>query len=421
MDQKINILEICNGLWIGWTEKTMQIFCKYLDKNKYNVFACWLFKWGERKEIIQKYVSDILVAYWEVQQIKDFVIKNHIHIVHWHSITQNAWEEYEKSLELLEFFKSRNIRIIETSPFSLYNERIDDLLDYRFFVSKNTLLKFIEDNSIDNIWKYDYLYNPLDIELLKNNLLNLEEKNSLKKSFWFKNTDILVWMIWRDDLWRWDDSFIYLIWKYKKNSTIKFIFKKIPDYYKNILIQKQITQNCVFLDLSSDEKDISDFHQIIDINLHDTRLWETFWLSIAESIFFNKIVLTPYIDYKNKYIYDRNSWQFEFLEFYDKLFFYDWKKDLVSKFTQLLDKNNFTLKNKTYNDFEIYNPNVIINKFIYIINNNFNNLKKEKEIFDYNVYYNQKFVKRENIFIYLFKNIKGLYYYLIIQITRFLW
>jgi hypothetical protein len=62
----------------------------------------------------------------------------------------------------------------------LYNEKIDKFLDYRFFVPKNTLLKFIEKFNIKDIKKYDYLYNPLDIELLKNNILSIDEIKKIR-------------------------------------------------------------------------------------------------------------------------------------------------------------------------------------------------------------------------------------------------
>ena len=35
----INILEVSNSLGLGGTEKTMQIFCKYLDRSKFTIFA----------------------------------------------------------------------------------------------------------------------------------------------------------------------------------------------------------------------------------------------------------------------------------------------------------------------------------------------------------------------------------------------
>ena len=209
MWNKKNILEICNQLWIGGTEKTLQIFCKYLNHNKYNIFVCGLFKWWVREKLIKPFVSDILIANWNIEEIKKFIIKYNINIVHWHSITQSPWIEFDKSKELLSFLKNNGINIIETSPFPLYNYDMDSLLDYRFFVSKNTLLKFIEENNIKDISKYDYLYNPLDTNFLKDNILGLIEKKNLRNNLWVNDTDILVWILWRDDLWRWDNNFIY--------------------------------------------------------------------------------------------------------------------------------------------------------------------------------------------------------------------
>ena len=37
---KIRVLHVTNRLEIGGTEKTLQIFCQYLDKSRFEVFAC---------------------------------------------------------------------------------------------------------------------------------------------------------------------------------------------------------------------------------------------------------------------------------------------------------------------------------------------------------------------------------------------
>jgi hypothetical protein len=78
----------------------------------------------------------------------------------------------------------------------------------------------------------------------------------------------------------------------------------------------------------------------------------------------------------------------------------------LNKFSKLLNEDYFKKNFQKYNDFEIYNPNIIIDKFIYVINNDFENSKKEKEIFDYKVMYNKKIIQKENKLISLFKNIK---------------
>lgn len=414
MENKKNILEICNQLWIWWTEKTMQIFCKYLNKDKYNIFSCGIFSWWEREAKINEYSKDLLIANWDIDLIKKFTIKNKIDIVHWHSITYSWWENFNKSIELLKFFKESKIKVIETCPFSLYNEKIDNLLDLKLFVSKNSLLKFFIRywKNIKNKNKYNFLYNPLDIEELEKNKINRKDIINERLKLWVNEKDTLIWFIWRDDLWRWDDNFIFLIEKFKNKKNIKFLFKKIPDYYKKIIYKKGLEKKCIFLDLSSSEYDISIFHQIIDINLHDTRLWETYWLSIAESIFYDKIVFTPNIDFKNNYIYDRNSWQFEFSLYYNKIYFYNWREDLLVKVIKVINKCK-SLKNKS-NILDIYSTD-IIKKFEEILYNNCSISFNEKELQKYNNWYNLNYRRKENIFIKIFNNFKWIYYYLIIK------
>lgn len=42
----MNVLEICGSLGLGGTEKTMQIFCKYLSKDKFTVFGAGFLEGG---------------------------------------------------------------------------------------------------------------------------------------------------------------------------------------------------------------------------------------------------------------------------------------------------------------------------------------------------------------------------------------
>lgn len=40
--KKIRVLQACNQLAIGGTEKTLQVFSKYLDRSRFEVYACGL-------------------------------------------------------------------------------------------------------------------------------------------------------------------------------------------------------------------------------------------------------------------------------------------------------------------------------------------------------------------------------------------
>ena len=51
---KIRVMLACNLLDLGGTEKAIQIFAKYLDKSRFEVFACGRLRGGVRVGEIEK-------------------------------------------------------------------------------------------------------------------------------------------------------------------------------------------------------------------------------------------------------------------------------------------------------------------------------------------------------------------------------
>lgn len=407
MENKKNILEICNQLWIGWTEKTMQIFCKYLDKSKYNVFACWIFNWWVREWLIKKYVNNILIANWSIQEIKNFVIKNNINIVHWHSITYNLWFEFDISIELLKFFKSRNIKIIETSPFSLYNKDIDSLLDLKIFVSKTSLIKFFYKFQNEKITKnkYWYLYNPLDIEELEKFRLNKNQKIKLRINYWIDKNDFIIWKVWRANLWKWDDTIINILPDLIKNiPNLKVIIRSIPEIKKKKINRMWLEKYFIFLPESVIEKDITETYQLMDLMLHTSRIWESFWITLVEWMFFWLPIFTKSTNFLNYTVFDRDNSQIEILN--------NWKNWYIINNNILLIKEiiNIYQNRKLFISISSNNINYVNNLFD--AKKITNKLEKifELDYFEYNLedlnFY--KNIPKENITSILLENIKAI-------------
>lgn len=407
MENKKNILEICNQLWIGGTEKTLQIFCKYLDKTKYNVFACGIFKWGAREEFIKPYVSDLFIAYWDVNKIKEFVIKNNINIVHWHSITQSPWEEFNKSIELLEFFKNNSIKVIETSPFSLYNEKIDDLLHIKLFVSKTSLVKFFYKfwDKLKNKSKYFFLYNPLDVEELEKYRLNKEQKNELRKKHWLKENDFVIWKVWRASLWKWDDTIINIVPKIIKTiPNLKVVIRSIPEIKKLKIKKMWLEKYFIFFSESVIEKDITETYQLMNIMLHTSRIGESFGIALTEWMFFWLPIITKSTDFTKYTIFDRDNSQIEIINDWENWYIEN-DLDLVIKKIIKLYKNKDLLENIWKNNIN-YSPNLF----------NSDKLTKELELFfennhienlNYNLNDYKKKTKKETIYSLMLENIKA--------------
>jgi len=408
MENKKNILEICNQLWIGGTEKTLQIFCKYLDKTKYNVFVCWIFRWGEREKLISPFVSDLLIANWNLDKIKEFVIKNNINIVHWHSITQSPWEEFEKSIELLKFFKSKNIKIIETSPFSLYNKEVDDLLDIKLFVSKTNLIKYfwkfwklLSDKS-----KYSYLYNPLDIEELEKFRLNYEEKKELRKNYWINENDFVIWKVGRANLWKWDDTIISIVPKLVKSiPNLKVVIRAIPEIKKEKIKKMWLEKYFIFLSESVIEKDITDTYQVMDVMVHTSRIWECNSVAINEWLFFWLPIVTTSTDFLQFTLFWRDNWQIEIINDWENWYIENSINWIINKVLKLY-KNKDLLKNIWKNNIN-YSINLFnSNKLTKELENFFENNHNKNINYDLNDY--KKKTKKETIYSLILENIKAI-------------
>lgn len=409
MKNKKNILEICNWLWIGWTEKTMQIFCKYLDKDKYNIFACGIFRWGNREKIIRWYVKDLLISNWNIEDIKNFILKNNINIVHWHSITLTKWLEFDKSLELLKFLKNKKIKIIETAPFSLYNKEIDNLLDYKLFVSKTSLLKFFWKFWKYNIKKekYSFLYNPIDTEILENYKLNSLEKNKLREQYWIWKNDFVIWKIWRANLWKWDDTIINIIPELVKNiKNIKVVIRAIPDIKKKKIDKLWLSKYFIFLSESVLEKEVAYTYQSMNCMIHTSRIWESFWMTLVEGMFFWLPVITKSTDFIKKTIFDRDNSQVEIINDKKNWFIENDNKKIIEKIVELYKKKDL------YNNISEYNKKYSIDKFNWI------KLTKQLELVmdcnilnksDYCLQYYKKITKNESVKNIFIENIKALY------------
>ena len=60
---KIRVLHVSNRLELGGTEKTLQIFCQYLDKSRFEVFACGRMGGGVRVEALERYGIPVFIEY----------------------------------------------------------------------------------------------------------------------------------------------------------------------------------------------------------------------------------------------------------------------------------------------------------------------------------------------------------------------
>lgn len=364
-----NLLFLLPIFWLGWTEKNAYIFMKSL-KWEFNVFAASLFWWGKRFSDFKKIAEDMLVTNWDYWELKCFIERNKIDVVYMHLV---SWKKNSQSLiDFLKRLNSKKIRIIETSPFSLYTPDTEKFLDYKLFVSKTSYLKFLWKFKKPTTTKYSYLYNNIDSDNLQKYRLNEKEKLREREKLWIKKSDFVVWKVWRADLRKRDDTIIDIVPILIKNiPNLKVVIRALPKYKFKKIKRLWIEKYFVLLPESVNEQDIANTYQVMDVMLHTSRMWESFWIALAEWMFYWLPVLTTDTDWSQRTAFDRDNSQWEILWNHNAEFISNDINYLANKIIELYKNNDFR-KKVGYKNMEYakntYSVNILKNKLMRIIN-----------------------------------------------------
>ncbi len=313
-----NLLFLLPGFWLWWTEKTAYIYMKSLKK-EFNVFSASIFWWWARLMDFKNCGEDTLVAEWDYWKIKEFIVKNNIDIIYMHWISKS--KNTKELINFLDWVKNNWIIIIETSPFSVFSPDTDKYIDYKLFVSKGSLLKFLRKFKNSKITKYDYLYNPIDSDYLQKFVLDKEQKIKEREKLWINKEDFVIWKVWRADLWKWDDTIINIVPLLIKDiPNLKVVIRSLPNYKLKKIKKLWIEKYFVLLPESVDERDIANTYQIMDVMLHTSRIGESFGIALVEWMFFWIPVLTTDTDWMQRTVFDRDNSQWEILWKHNKGF-----------------------------------------------------------------------------------------------------
>lgn len=254
---KIRVLHVTNRLELGGTEKTLQIFCQYLDKSRFQVFACGRIGGGVRAAELERFGIPVLIQPPDLTQLmRDYKID----ICHVHRAGT-----YEPG-SLPEKY-SGGPRVVETNVFHARDEQEGDRIDCHCFVSENSKSNYLRRYGEQTGKRYEVLYNPVDFS----------ELSSDDKLFTFT-----IGRCSRPDDQKWHDVCL--------NSLPK-IFRTVPE--ARCLIQgatERVKTRLAGLGLNGRVElfepsiQVRDFYRRLDIFIHGSRIGETFGCVIAEAM-----------------------------------------------------------------------------------------------------------------------------------------
>lgn len=306
----MRILELAPRFGLGGTEKTVQIYCKYLSRRGDGVFAGALEPAGPRLPLIRRHVEDLVPLEGAPAAVCDAIRARGIDVIHAHAMQHGG----PRVAALLTRCKAAGIRLVATEPFCVRNPEIEPLFDRVLFVSQTCLLKFMmqQGNRIDRPERYGYAYNPLDAEDLNAWRLTPAERVAQRRAWGLEADDFVIGRLARASLWKWDPAIVEVTIRLARAiPNLKAVIRACPDLVRRRLEKSPFRDRFVLLPETADEDAVSRTLQVMDVMLHTSRIGETFGVSLAEGMFYGLPMLTSSTDFRRRMLFERDNAQTE--------------------------------------------------------------------------------------------------------------
>lgn len=254
---KIRVLHVTNRLEIGGTEKTLQIFCQYLDKSRFEVFACGRLGGGVRVAELERAGIPVVIRPGD---LTDLVREYKIDICHVHRAGK-----YEAGT--LPHKRQGWPRIVETNIFHDRDDQEDDLIDCHCFVSESSKATYLRRYGRQPGTRYEALYNPVDFS----------EFDLSSKSF-----SSTIGRCSRPDDQKWHDVCLKSLPRiYRKVPGVRCVIQGATDRVRTTLAGLGLDGR---VQLQEPSVHVGDFYRQVDIFIHGSRIGETFGCVIAEAM-----------------------------------------------------------------------------------------------------------------------------------------
>ncbi len=255
--KKIRVLQSCLTLGIGGTQKTIQVFSKYLDRSRFEVYACGLKSGGVRVQTLEDLGVPVIV---QPADLTALVRELKIDIYHIHRAGDYAPGTLPERQQGWP-------RIVETNVFEAFDHVQDELIDGHVFMSKFSRDRYLSRNRQRPGVRYEAIYNPVDFD----------ECSGGPRSF--GNT---IGRCSRADDQKWHDVCVKSLPKiFRKVPGVSCVIQGATDRVKAQLGKLGLIEKVRLLEPSLD---VESFYRQIDVFTHGARVGETFGCVIAEAM-----------------------------------------------------------------------------------------------------------------------------------------
>ena len=288
MGKKIKIIECADQLGLGGTEYALQLYCKYLDKEKFDVTAVGLYKGGERVKLIQELGVKVVVLNGDFNKFEELIDKTDV--FHWHGYGQ-VDEKLFKALS-----KNKPSLILQTNVFGHFKRSpFYEMIDFDLYISEMILVRRMRlDGDLANNFagRRKVLPYPVDIDFLK----GIEPEQATITRFKTEHNlggHFVVGRVGRADDHKFDlitlDGFKEYL---KYDNDARFLLVGATKNMKAYIKKLQIVNNVIILENTTDMKQLLTYYKAMDVFLAASNIGESFGMVMAEAMSMGVPVVT---------------------------------------------------------------------------------------------------------------------------------
>ena len=291
--RKIKIIEAGNELGLGGTEYVMQLYCKYLNKDIFDVTALAIHEGGARVELIEGMGIQVVILHGNMDHLAE--ILHDVDVFHWHC------DGYINSLVFGVIQKNKPTIVIQTNVFGNFdNSPLYSLIDYDLYISNMILIRRMYIDSLHPelipphlyISKRKVLANPVDVDHLVSILPSDEELENFKNLNNLKNL-FIIGRIGRADNSKFDlitlDGFAEFA---NEVENARFLLVGATPEIISYAIELGIYDRLILFETTNDLKKLMLYYKSLDVFLAASAIGESFGMVIAEAMTVGVPVIT---------------------------------------------------------------------------------------------------------------------------------
>lgn len=297
-NHKIRVVIASNGMGIGGAERTVETIATHVNKELFDVRVLCMEAGGPRVESLRQAGIAVLVGNGTIEKIKELLPAGSVDILHFH----RSGHHEPLHAAAVDYIKPK--KLMETNVFAFSDDALKHRFDLQVYKSMMMLAEraWKGTSPAEDQWKYQrVVYNPVTIDRFESFRLSDEQIKEKREALGILPGEIVIGRIGRNDPVKWGDRLLSALPELMKRiPQLKVVLRTVPATRMPWLKKHHFFGGRVIvLPETSNEQEIAETYQLLDIYVHATRRGEAFGNTLNEAMVWSLPIVvenTPHWD-----------------------------------------------------------------------------------------------------------------------------